>query len=356
MHAFWGICFARGEEILVFPSQRRSRIARMPSYDGDLAQAFASMSALLSLDQQLDISRGDVFADPQQPPQRNITARLVWMSETPLSIGRPHLIKHLSQYVCSSVTSVVAKLDIATLDELPAQQLLANDIGTVEIEPRRLLFCDLYTENGDTGSFILIDPVTNLTVGAGMVLSISERVAANGSNSHQSRGLTVWFTGLSSGKTTLSQAVYELLWARGRRVEIPDGDEVRCNVSRDLGFSKKDRDENIRRIGFLAELLTRNGVVALVSVISPYRVVREEIRGRILHFMEVYVNAPLAVCEDRDVKGLYRKARMGEISGLTGFDDPYEPPLAPEVECRIDQETVRESLEKVINAIEARMS
>jgi len=166
-------------------------------------------------------------------------------------------------------------------------------------------------------------------------------------------GVTVWLTGLSSaGKTTLSRAVHERLWALGYRVEIIDGDEVRKHLSRELGFSKKDRDENIRRIGFVAQLLTRNGVVVLVSAISPYREVREEIRSRIENFVEVYVNAPLSVCEERDVKGLYRRARAGQIRSFTGIDDPYEPPLSPEIECRTDQETVAESAEKIVSVVE----
>ncbi len=170
------------------------------------------------------------------------------------------------------------------------------------------------------------------------------------------QGLTVWLTGLSgAGKTTLSAAVYQLFFARGRRVELLDGDEIREFLSKGLSFSKPDRDENIRRIGYIAELLTRHGVVTLVSVISPYRCARDAVRARIPNFIEVYVNAPLAVCESRDVKGLYRKARAGQIKCFTGIDDPYEPPLHPEVECRTDLESVSESAAKVISAIDLRL-
>jgi adenylylsulfate kinase len=167
-------------------------------------------------------------------------------------------------------------------------------------------------------------------------------------------GLTVWFTGLSSaGKSTLSQAVCASLRAIGHRVEVLDGDVVRQHLCKGLGFSKEDRDENIRRIGFVAELLTRNGVIVLVSAISPYRDVRDECRSRIIRFVEVYVNAPLEVCEHRDVKGLYRKARWGDLHGFTGIDDPYEPPLSPEIECRTDLESLPESVEKVLRYLEA---
>ncbi len=168
-------------------------------------------------------------------------------------------------------------------------------------------------------------------------------------------GVTVWFTGLSaSGKTTISQRVAELLRARGYRVETLDGDIVRQNLTKGLGFSKEDRDENIRRIGFVAHLLSRNGVIAIVAAISPYREIRDEVRARIGRFVEVFANAPVEVCEQRDPKGLYRKARAGEIKGFTGIDDPYEPPLAPEVECRTDRETIEESVAKVLHALEAR--
>ena len=169
---------------------------------------------------------------------------------------------------------------------------------------------------------------------------------------HQ-RGVTVWFTGLSgAGKTTISRAVEQQLRDPNRLVEILDGDIVRQNLTKGLGFSKEDRDENIRRIGFVAHLLTRNGVIVLVSAISPYREIREQVRQRIGDFIEVYVNAPLEVCEQRDVKGLYKKARAGEIKQFTGIDDPYEAPLKPEVVCRTDMESEAESVAKVLRTLE----
>lgn len=168
--------------------------------------------------------------------------------------------------------------------------------------------------------------------------------------------MTIWFTGLSSaGKSTLSQAVYDELSARGCRVELLDGDDVRQFLSRGLGFSREDRDENIRRIGYVAEILTRHDVIVLVAAISPYRKARNEVRERIRNFVEVYVNAPLGICEKRDVKGLYREARAGRIPQFTGVDDPYEPPLDPDVECRTDLETIAESAARVVEAIEARI-
>ena len=177
------------------------------------------------------------------------------------------------------------------------------------------------------------------------------------SESGSPHGLTIWFTGLSAaGKTTLNNAVSERLRAVGYAVESLDGDVLRQNLWKDLGFSKQDRDENVRRIGFVAHLLSRNGIIVLVSAISPYRAVRDEVRGRVGNFVEVYVNAPIEVCEQRDRKGLYKKARAGQISGFTGVDDPYEPPLRPEIECDTDRETVAESVDKIMRYLEGRLS
>jgi adenylylsulfate kinase len=171
------------------------------------------------------------------------------------------------------------------------------------------------------------------------------------------QGLTLWFTGLSgAGKTTLNIAVRDRLAARGLPVESLDGDDVRRHLGRGLGFSKEDRDENIRRIGYVASLLTRHGVMVLVSAISPYRTVRNEVRAMIGNFVEVYVNAPLELCEERDVKGLYRKARAGLLPGFTGIDDPYEQPVNPEIECRTDRESVEQSVGKIMQYLEDRFN
>jgi adenylylsulfate kinase len=169
----------------------------------------------------------------------------------------------------------------------------------------------------------------------------------------QQRGVTVWFTGLSgAGKTTICQAVAQELRSRGFKLEVLDGDIVREHLTKGLGFSKADRDENIRRIGFVAQLLTRNGIITLVSAISPYQAVRDEVRQRIQDFVEIYVSAPLEVCEQRDVKGLYQRARAGEIKNFTGIDDPYEPPLHPEINCKTHEEPLPESVAKVLAELE----
>jgi adenylyl-sulfate kinase len=292
----------------------------------------------------LDVGRGDMLVDPARPPMsvRSFRARIVWMSETALSVTRPYLIKQRGQTVCANIVEIRSRLDVVGMAEEAATELRMNDIGIVDVETHRPVF-------------IVIDPISNLTIAAGLIESALENKSRLPHMAGH-RGLAVWLTGLSSaGKSTLSRAVYERLRERGYRVELLDGDEVRRSLCRDLGFSKQDRDENIRRIGFLAELLTRNGVIVLVGVISPYRKLRDEVRASISNFIEVYVNAPLSVCEGRDVKGLYKKARAGEIPSFTGIDDPYEPPLAPEVECRTDLETIPESADKVVDSIVANL-
>ncbi len=202
-----------------------------------------------------------------------------------------------------------------------------------------------------------LGPFQLLQAGSSTVLATGSILAEAGESVIQKpklrRGLTVWFTGLSSaGKSTIARGVYSALEGRGAAVVLLDGDELRRTFCHDLGFSKQDRDENIRRIGFIAELAVRRGEVALVAAISPYRELRQEVRTAINDFVEVYVNAPLAIAESRDLKGIYRRCRAGELHGVTGIDDPYEVPLAPEVECRTDSESISESVARVIRAIE----
>ena len=348
----------RGDRLLIAPSGRTTRVASIRLGEEEMDCAIAPLSISLALEEEIDIGRGDMLSDPSSPAMtaRRVAATLLWMGDQPLVVGRPYLIKHTTRQVCGSVVRIHCVVDPATLSRQPANTLTLNEFGEVEIEGHQPLDADSYGQNRVTGSFIIIDPNTNETVAAGMISGETQR--SNGDTSSPGTelatgGLTLWFTGLSSaGKSTICQALYEKLWARGYKVEWLDGDVVRQHLSKDLGFSKQDRDENIRRIGFVAELLTRNGVIVLVSAISPYGSVRDEVRRRIGNFLEVYVNAPLAICEQRDVKGLYRRARTGELHHFTGVDDPYEAPQAPEVECRTDRETLAESTAKVLDAVD----
>jgi adenylyl-sulfate kinase len=273
-------------------------------------------------------------------------ATLFWMGDAPLAQAHTYELKHTTQRVQAEVARVVAKLDIDNMEQRATDGMAANDIVRVTIETRRPISCG---PNGETGSFILIDPQTRETVAAGTVDTIFQDSTRGPRITSEGQGTVVWLTGLSSaGKTTLAAELFDRLRVMGLKVELLDGDLVRQRLSKGLGYSKEDRDENIRRIGFVAELLARNGVTAIVSAISPYRALRAEVRLSIPSFVEVYVNAPLSVCESRDVKGLYRRARAGELHGFTGIDDPYEAPFQPEVECRTDLETVEESVEKIL--------
>jgi len=350
-----------GDPVLVLPSRLETRVTAIATREGDLPEAAHPQSPVVCLADQLDIGRGDMLADPAAPPTvaREFAATLIWMAAEPLRPGAAYLLKHTTRQVCADVRAVRHAIDMRTLEPVPApSELRLNDIAEVEIETHQPICFDSYRRNRGTGSFILIDMISNRTVAAGMILDSTARADAAGrAVAAKHRGLTVWFTGLSaSGKTTLCNAVYQRLAARGCKLELLDGDTVRKHLSKGLGFSREDRDENIRRIGFVAGLLTRNGVIALAAAISPYRAIRGEVRAAIGDFVEVYVNAPLEVCEARDPKGLYREARAGQLPGFTGIDDPYEPPLGAEVECRTDRESVEECVRKVLAAVDRALS
>jgi bifunctional enzyme CysN/CysC len=316
-----------GQEVVVYPSGRRTRVVEPEAAQG--------ASIALRLADELDLSRGHMIASAAQPPASGgaLRATLLWLSEQCSEPTRRYLLKHTTQYAYAEVKPINGPLAM-------------NDISQVEIICFRPLFFDPYRENRHTGSFILISPATSQTVAAGL---IEEPMA---SAPVHLDGLTVWFTGLSgAGKSTIASEVSRKLREAGIRSEWLDGDEVRKELTHDLGFSREDRSENAARIAYVANLLTRQAVVVLVSIVSPFRKPRQAARARIGSYIEVFVNAPLDVCEQRDPKGLYRKARAGELKGFTGIDDPYEPPLAPEVECRTDQESVAESVAKVVEAL-----
>jgi bifunctional enzyme CysN/CysC len=326
-----------------------------------LQRAPAPMSVVVCLNDHIDLGRGDMLVDPDRMPIRakHFSAYLIWTSKSRMQANARYLVKHTTQLLCGIIHKLRYKVDIDTLENIVSDELQFNEIGIVEIETHSAIFCDLYEFNRATGSFILIDPLGNDTAAGGMIIEATPcetretyEDVSNEFRGAPGRGLTVWFTGLSgAGKTTISRAVQTELLARGFPVEILDGDIVRKNLSKDLGFSKEDRDENIRRIAFVSSLLTRNGVIVLVSAISPYRAGRNEARRVIGDFLEVYVNAPLPVCETRDPKELYHKARSGKIKSFTGIDDPYEPPEVPEIVCNTELESVQESSRKVVASI-----
>ncbi len=354
-----------GDEVLALPSGQRATVDAILLQTRNLEKAEASQSIVLTLSKHIDLGRGDMLVSPENPAKATtrITSNLIWLSSAPLQQDTRYLIKHTTQTVCGRVLRLDKKIDIDTFAEVEGDSLNFNEIGKVQFELHSPIFGDVYRDNRATGSFIVIDPRTNDTVAAGMITEVAPGMAERagdtdaGSRVALRHGVTVWFTGLSgAGKTTICRAVETELLANGLQVEVIDGDVIRKYLCKDLGFSKSDRDENIRRIAFVAKMLTRNGVVVLVSAISPYRAAREEARRSIGDFVEVFVNTPLEVCELRDAKDLYKKAREGSIHGFTGIDDPYEAPLAAEIVCDTSRQNVREVSAKVVATVMEHLS
>jgi bifunctional enzyme CysN/CysC len=336
-----------GDDLLVAASRKPAKVARIVTMDGDLDEAIAGQAVTLTLDREVDISRGDVLAHPGEVPDfsNQFQARLVWMNEEQAMPGRSYLLKIGSQVVPASITALKFRTNVNTLEESAAKTLEMNEVGTVTIATDKPIAFDGYGANALTGSFILIDRISNATLGAG-VIEYGLRRAQN--LSYQSfdvnrkvradlKGQTpqiVWFTGLSgSGKSTVANLVEKRLTADGRHAYILDGDNVRHGLNKDLGFTDEDRVENIRRVAEVARLMADSGLIVLVSFISPFaneRRLAREVAGDI-RFTEVFVNTPLEVCEARDPKGLYAKARRGEIRNFTGISSPYEAPEKPDL-------------------------
>lgn len=336
-----------GDEILVASSRKPARVSRIVTMDGDLAQAGAGQAVTLVLDREIDISRGDVLTHAGSAPQysNQFQADIVWMADEPAYPGRSYLLRLGTQMVSATVTDLKHRTDINTLEKTSAKRLALNEIGTVTIATDRPMAFDAYSENGTTGGFILIDRIANQTLGAGTI-SFGLRRAQN--LTYQSfdvdRGVRarqkgqepaiIWFTGLSgSGKSTVANLMERRLTAEGKHTYILDGDNVRHGLNKDLGFTEAARIENIRRVAEVARLMADAGLIVLVSFISPFRNERRmarEIAGDIA-FIEVYVDTPIEVCEARDPKGLYARARAGEVRNSTGIDSPFESPEQPDV-------------------------
>jgi bifunctional enzyme CysN/CysC len=350
-----------GDEVLVLPSGERSRVAGLDTYDGPLDEAGPAMSVTVRLEDELDVRRGQILCHPDAPltVTRELVADICWLDdERALRPGTRYLIRQTTRTTRAFVTALDHRIDIDTLEPVPAPpELELNEIGRVRLRTAEPLAVDAYAENRPTGAFIVIDEHTNGTVGAGMVveaiapeqeqaprspnvvrhvgtLTHDERFAALGH-----RGATLWLTGLpSSGKTTIANALEALLVREGRPAYVLDGDTLRHGLTGNLGFSPEDRAENIRRAGEAALLLADAGTLAVVSLVSPDAAARDRVRRRHedegVPFLEVYVDTPVEECERRDPKGLYRRARAGEITGFTGVDAPYEAPIAPDVVLR----------------------
>lgn len=351
-----------GDEVVALPSGARSHITAIDTYDGEIEEAFPPMSVAIRLADDIDISRGDVLARPNNRPDvgRDVDANVCWMSDVPATPGKRYVIKHTTRATRAVLSEVVHRIDVDTLHHAPdATTLELNEIGRVRFRTAEPLLYDPYRRNRVTGSFIVIDEATNETVGAGMIIRREREAGGAAPEGGQGKsenvfrqpskvdraerwkllgahGATVWLTGLpASGKSTIADGVEARLLAEGVSAYRLDGDNLRHGINGNLGFSPEDRAENVRRTSHVARYLADAGTVAIVSLVSPYAADRDaarEIHEAIgLPFVEIFVDTPLEECERRDPKGLYARARAGEISGMTGIDDPYEAPTAPEL-------------------------
>jgi bifunctional enzyme CysN/CysC len=336
-----------GQRVRVQPSGRESTVTRIVTSGADLDQAVANQSVTLTLADEVDISRGDVISGCDAPAEvaDQFQATVVWMHDAPMLRGRSYLMKIGTKTVTATVLPLKHKINVNTLEQVAAEKLELNEIGVAELELDRPIAFDAYSKNRDTGGFILIDRLTNNTVGAGMLDFALRRAdnihwqalevnkgARRALNGHGSG--VIWLTGLSgAGKSTIANLLEKKFYSAGVRTYLLDGDNVRHGLNKDLGFTSADRVENIRRVGEVARLMVDAGIVVITAFISPFRAEREMARSLFEEneFCEVYVKTPLAVAEERDVKGLYKKARSGQLKNFTGIDSPYEEPVDAEV-------------------------
>jgi bifunctional enzyme CysN/CysC len=357
----------RGDNVRVLPSGRQSRVTRIVDYRSDLESAVAGQSVTLTLADEIDVSRGDVLAKADTPPAvaDQFQATIIWMHEEPMLPGRPYIIKLGTRALTGSITTPKYKVNVNTLEHLAAKQLELNEIGVCNLSFDRAIPFDPYTENRETGGFIIIDKLSNDTVGAGLLnfaLRRAENIhwqaldvnkAARSSLKGQ-RACVLWFTGLSgAGKSTIANLVEKRLHALGRHTYTLDGDNVRHGLNKDLGFTDADRVENIRRVAEVSKLMVDAGLIVLVSFISPFRSERRLARELMQpgEFLEVFVDTPLAEAERRDVKGLYRKARRGELKNFTGIDSPYEAPEHPEIHLQTVLSSPEEAAEQILGQL-----
>ena len=359
----------KGDRIRVLPSARESTVTRIVTMEGDLDHAIAGQAVTLTLADEVDISRGDVLANPDHLPAvaDQFEATVIWMAADAMLPGRPYWLKLGNKQVTATITEPKYKVNVNTLEHLAAKKLELNEIGVCNLSIDQPVAFDPYTENRATGSFILIDRLTNATVGAGLLnfaLRRSQNIhwqaldvnkASRAEAKHQKPAI-LWFTGLSgAGKSTIANLVDKQLLALGKHTYLLDGDNVRHGLNRDLGFTDADRVENIRRVGEVSRLMVDAGLIVLVSFISPFRSERRMARGLVEagEFFEVHVDTPLAVAEERDVKGLYKKARRGELKNFTGIDSPYEPPEHPEIYIDTTRSTPEQAASQVVEALRA---
>ncbi len=361
------ICDGRiqpGDAVRVLPSGRMSTVSRIVTQGADLDSAVAGQSVTITLADEVDCSRGDVISIADNPPQvaDQFEAAVVWMSSEELLPGRPYWLKLGTQTVTATIHSPKYQINVNTMEHLAAKTLGLNAIGVVNFSTDRPLVFEPYEKSRDLGGFILIDKISHATVAAGMVhfaLRRSQNLHwqaldidrdAHARLKHQ-RPRLLWFTGLSgAGKSSIANLVQKKLYALGKHSFLLDGDNIRHGLNRDLGFTDADRVENIRRIGEVARLMTDAGLIVLTAFISPFRAERRMVRDMTPpgEFIEIYVDTPLAVAELRDVKGLYKKARAGQLQHFTGIDSPYEAPEAAEIRVNTLEMTAEEAAEAIV--------
>ncbi len=353
-----------GDAIRIQPSGKTSTVKQIVTMDGELESAVAGQSITLTLNDDIDIARGEVISTSEQPAASadQFETTIVWMTEEPLLPSRAYQLKIGTKTVTATVTTIKHQVNVNTLEHIAAKQLELNAIAVCNISVDEAIAYDAYNDNRDMGAFILIDPVTNATVGAGMVhfaLRRSDNIHMQAvdvnkqirSDLKKQKACVVWFTGLSgSGKSTVANIVEKKLTAMGQHTYLLDGDNVRHGLNKDLGFTDADRVENIRRIGEVAGLMVDSGLIVLTAFISPFRSERAVARGIVANdeFLEVFMDTPLSVAEQRDPKGLYKKARRGELKNFTGIDSPYEAPESPEIAVNTAEMTAEEAADKVI--------
>ncbi|MFY9327646.1 MAG: sulfate adenylyltransferase subunit CysN [Georgfuchsia sp.] len=356
-----------GDPIRVQPSGRTSTIARIVTSDGDLEHAVAGQSVTLTLADEVDISRGDVLSGTDAPPEcaDQFETTIVWMHDEPLLPGRNYLLKIGARTVSAQVTHIKYQVDVNSMEHLAATQLSLNAIGVCNISIDRQVPFDPYTQNRDTGGFILIDRLTNNTVGAGMLhfaLRRSQNIhlqhidvdKAARSNIKGQKACVLWFTGLSgAGKSAIANSLEKRLQAMGHHTYLLDGDNVRHGLNKDLGFTDADRVENIRRVGEVCKLMVDAGLIVITAFISPFKAERRMARGLLEdgEFIEVFVDTPLEVAEQRDPKGLYKKARKGELKNFTGINSPYEAPENPELRLDTTKLTIEAATDAAVAAL-----
>ncbi|MFL5236747.1 MAG: sulfate adenylyltransferase subunit CysN [Rhizomicrobium sp.] len=354
----------KGSKAVVAKSGRESTVKRIVTMDGDLNEAVAGAAVTICLADEVDISRGDVLCEPTARPEvsEQFSAHVLWMMDDEMLPGRQYLLKVGTATVPATISELKHKVDVNTLEHLAAKTLQLNEVGYLNISTSRPIAFDPYVENRDTGGFIIIDRFTNATAGAGMI-DFGLRRATNvhwqamttnkrlRSAIKGQRPAVLWFTGLSgSGKSTIANIVEQRLCGLGRHTYMLDGDNVRHGLNRDLGFTDADRVENIRRVGEAARLFVDSGQIVLVSFISPFRSERRMARELLEpgEFIEIFVDTPIEVCMQRDPKGLYEKAKAGEIVNFTGIDSPYEAPELADMVLRTVERSPEQSAEDVI--------